>query len=75
MQKVILYYTRKENIMKKMGRPKGDNNKENICTIRMDDNTLARLEKYCELMQVAKSEAIRDAINQMVDGRATVKMS
>lgn len=53
--------------MKKMGRPKGDNNMEHICTIRMDDNTLARLEKYCELMQVAKSEAIRDAINKMIE--------
>lgn len=59
--------------MKKMGRPKGDNNMENICTIRMDDNTMARLEKYCEMMQVAKSEAIRDAINKMVDGTEVTK--
>lgn len=53
--------------MKKMGRPKGDSNMEHVCTIRMDDNTLARLEKYCELMHVAKSEAIREAIHKMVD--------
>lgn len=59
--------------MKKMGRPKGDNNMENICTIRMDDNTLTRLEKYCELMQVAKSEAIRDAINKMVEDTEIIK--
>ena len=54
--------------MKKMGRPKGDNNMEKVCTIRMDKNTLVRLEGYCELMQIAKSEAIREAINKLIDG-------
>lgn len=54
--------------MKKMGRPKSDNSMEKICTIRMDENTLRRLEKYCELLHIAKSEAIREAINKMVDG-------
>ena len=53
--------------MKKMGRPKGDNNKEKICTIRMDERTLSRLEAYCRLMKIAKSEAIRDAITKMID--------
>ena len=53
--------------MKKMGRPKGINNMEKVCTIRLDDTTLHRLEKYCEYMNVAKSEAIRGAINKMVD--------
>ena len=50
-----------------MGRPKGDNNKEKICTIRMDERTLSRLEAYCRLMKIAKSEAIRDAITKMID--------
>lgn len=58
--------------MKKMGRPKGDNNMEKVCTIRMDENTLARLEKYCELMQIAKSEAIREAINKLIDSVESV---
>lgn len=53
--------------MKKVGRPKGDNNMEKVCTIRMDEKTIARLEKYCELMNIAKSEAIRMAINKMID--------
>lgn len=53
--------------MKKMGRPKGDNNMERVCTIRMDNNTLDRLERYCEYMHMAKSEAIRVAINKLVD--------
>lgn len=53
--------------MKKMGRPKGENNKDYVCTIRMDKNTLKRLETYCRLMDVAKSEAIRDAISKLVD--------
>ena len=33
--------------MKKMGRPKGENNMERVCTIRMDEATLERLERYC----------------------------
>ncbi len=59
--------------MKKMGRPKGENNMEKVCTIRMDEHTLMRLEKYCELMNVAKSEAIRVAINRMVDEEKTMQ--
>lgn len=53
--------------MKKMGRPKGENNKECICTIRLDEATLLRLNRYCEKMKIAKSEAIREAINNMMD--------
>jgi len=59
--------------MKKMGRPKGDNNMVNSYTIRMDDATVVRLETYCKIMNVAKSEAIRKAINDMVDGCAEIK--
>lgn len=39
----------------------------------MDDATLVRLETYCELMNVAKSEAVRKAINDMVDDCAGIK--
>lgn len=53
--------------MKKMGRPKGDNNMVKSYTIRMDDATLVRLETYCKLMNVTKSEVIRKAINTVVD--------
>lgn len=59
--------------MKKMGRPKGDNNMVNSYTIRMDDATVVRLKTYCKVMNVAKSEAIRKAINDMVDGCAEIK--
>ena len=59
--------------MKKMGRPKGDNNMVKSYTIRMDDATLIRLESYCKLMNVAKSEAIRKAINDMVDSCTAIK--
>lgn len=56
--------------MKKMGRPKGDNNKDCVCTIRMDEHTMKRLEAYCRLIKKAKSEVIREAINRFV-GDAT----
>ena len=51
--------------MKKMGRTKGDNNKEIGYTIRMDDATLRRLKLYCEKMGMLKSQAIREAINAL----------
>ena len=58
--------------MKKMGRPKGKNNKECICTIRLDEQTLLRLNAYCEKMKVAKSEAVRKAINNMINETHTI---
>lgn len=51
--------------MKKMGRPKGDNNKEHGYTIRLDESTFRRLEMYCGKMGMLKSEAIREAINSL----------
>lgn len=48
--------------MKKVGRPKGTNNKDVTISMRMDKATKARLEAYCEKMHIAKSEALRQAI-------------
>lgn len=53
--------------MKKMGRPRKENNMGKVCTIRLDNKTLERLELYCERLNIAKSEAIRTAINELVD--------
>ena len=50
-----------------MGRPKGQNNKDYICTIRLDEKTYKRLEKYCKDMEVQKSEVIREAINKTIE--------
>lgn len=58
--------------MKKMGRPKGDNNKDCICSIRIDESTVRRLEAYCKKMQIAKSEAVRAAIDLLVDNNEEV---
>ena len=48
--------------MAKVGRPRGTNNNDVTVSMRMDKQTKARLEKYCEKMQVVKSEALRQAI-------------
>lgn len=53
--------------MKKMGRPKGDNNKACTCTIRMDNSTYKKLEDLCEMKGFQKSEVIRLAINELFD--------
>ena len=53
--------------MKKIGRPKGENNKDILCSIRMNQNTYKRLELYCKRMNIAKSEVIREAILLYMD--------
>ncbi len=56
-----------------MGRPKGGNNMVKSHTICMNDATFVRLETYCKLMNVAKLEDIRKAINDMVDDYAKIE--
>lgn len=48
--------------MAKVGRPKGDKNKDYNYTLRMDDDTKKILETYCNENNVSKSVAIREAI-------------
>ena len=52
-------------ILKKMGRPNGDNNKKIGYTIRMDEAILQRLELYCKKTGMLKSQAIRETINAL----------
>lgn len=49
------------------GRPKGTNNKDIICSMRMDAATKSRLEEYCKKMDMAKSEALRHAIDLLAE--------
>lgn len=53
--------------MGKVGRPKGENNKDIIFTIRIDGNMQRRLEAYCEERKLAKSEALRQAIELLIE--------
>lgn len=57
--------------MARVGRPKGENNKDYNYTIRMDDATRNRLEAYCVKMQIQKAEAIRQAIMLLSDSEST----
>lgn len=52
--------------MAKMGRPKCENNMNHVCTIRMDESTVKRLEAYCRKMKLNKSVVIREAIIDLV---------
>ena len=54
--------------MAKTGRPKGTNNKEVTCSLRMDVETKKRLEAYCREKNILKSEAMRRAINLLTMG-------
>ena len=55
-------------LFRSTGRPKGTNNKDIICSMRMDAATKQRLETYCKKMNVAKSEALRHAIDLLDEG-------
>lgn len=51
--------------MSNIGRPKGNNNKEYVFSLRMDEQTKKRLEFYCRLLNKSKSEVIRMAIENL----------
>ena len=70
--KIIIKKKNKGSFMKKVGRPKGDNNLIKTYTIRIDNETHYRLETYCKLKKIAKSKAIRTAINTMIDESETL---
>lgn len=54
--------------MEKVGRPKGNNNKETIISMRLDEATRNRLEAYCKRMHKSRSEVIREAVDSFVEG-------
>lgn len=66
----ILIGTQKREVKKvsaKMGRPISNNPKKNDIKVRVDDKTHERLLKYCEDNKISKAEAIRKAINELLD--------
>ncbi len=53
--------------MKKMGRPKAEKPKEIKYSIRTDEETERRLERYCEAHNVTKGEAYRKGLNLLLE--------
>lgn len=53
--------------MARTGRPKGTNNKNVICSLRMDETTRKKLEEYCVKNKVVKSVALRRAIDLLIE--------
>lgn len=51
--------------MSRIGRPKGNNNKEYIYSLRMDEKTKNRLEAYSRILNKSKSEVLRIAIDNL----------
>ena len=49
-----------------MGRPNSDNPKGTRLGVRVDAETLKRLQAYCEENNISSSEAIRRAINLLI---------
>lgn len=53
--------------MTRTGRPKAENPKEIKYSIRMDAETEQRLKEYCEKHGITKGEAIRQAIQLLLE--------
>ena len=49
-----------------IGRPKSEKPKSNRFSIRLDDETEQKLEKYCQEHQITKGEAIRQGIHLLL---------
>lgn len=47
------------------GRPKTENPKSNPIHVRLDDETLVILEKYCAKEKITKTEGIRQGIHKL----------
>ena len=51
----------------KTGRPKVENPKDVRFSIRLDADTFAKLQKFCEERSITVAEAIRQAIYQLLE--------
>lgn len=51
---------------KRVGRPKATMPKDTRIGIRLDDNTLTKLNDYCQKKGLSKSEVIRLALNELI---------
>lgn len=50
----------------KMGRPKAENPKDIRFSIRLDADTEAKLQKFCEAHRMTRTEAIRKGIHLLL---------
>ena len=55
-----------EYLSPRLGRPKADNPKRNDLKVRIDDDTMKRLEIYCVEHGITKAEAIRRGIHLLI---------
>ena len=53
--------------MGQAGRPKGTDNKETVISMRMNRDMAERLEVYCKKMNLAKSEVLRRALEDLIN--------
>jgi len=56
-----------DELSPRTGRPKAENPKAIKYSIRLDSNTEAKLQSYCEKHGITKGEAIRQGIHLLLD--------
>ena len=52
--------------MARTGRPKAENPKNFVHTIRLDEKTERQLREYCEKRRISKGEALREGLNLLL---------
>lgn len=53
-----------ENLVAKRGRPKSENSMDYMLRVRMDKDTLEKLDKCCEASSLSRSEVVRKGIEE-----------
>lgn len=51
----------------KMGRPLSDNPRRYVVSCKLTEKELERLDKYCELNNVSKSEVLKQSIKPIIN--------
>lgn len=51
----------------KMGRPLSDNPRRHVVSCKLTDKELLRLDKYCKLNNISKSEVLKESIKPIIN--------
>ncbi len=51
----------------KMGRPLSDNPRKYVVSCKLTEKELQRLDKYCELNNISKSEVLKKSIEPIIN--------
>ena len=54
----------------KMGRPLSDNPRKHVVSCKLTEKELQRLDEYCELNNMSKSEVLKESIKPIINPKS-----